>query len=385
MSKKIRIAVNTRLLQANKLEGIGWFSFETLKRITAAHPEIEFHYIFDGPFSKEFITSSNIHPHLYLPPTRHPKLWHWWLEYSLPFAFSRIKPDLFLSPDGFLSLRSKVPQVPVIHDINFEHRPQDCAKVAADFYRHYFPLFAQKATRIATVSQFSAQDIVNTYGIPADKIDVVYNGYNESYGPVDFEIREQVKKKVSKGKPYFLYVGSINPRKNVVNLLKAYEQFCERQGEVCGLVLAGAVMHENTEEEAYLWEMKHRKMVHFAGRVSVQELKDLLGSAFALTYVPWFEGFGIPLLEAMAAEIPIITSNTSSLPEVAGEAALYAGPDDTEAIALHMETLWLKPGVRNELIEAGKLKRMQFNWDKSADLLWQTLEKTFGHAHSIVK
>jgi hypothetical protein len=155
MSKKIRIAVNTRLLQANKLEGIGWFSFETLKRITAAHPEIEFHYIFDRPYAKEFITSGNIRPHVYLPPTRHPKLWHWWLEYSLPFAFSRIKPDLFLSPDGFLSLRSHVPQVPVIHDINFEHRPQDSAVAAAEFYRRYFPLFAEKAIRIATVSEFS--------------------------------------------------------------------------------------------------------------------------------------------------------------------------------------------------------------------------------------
>ena len=112
---------------------------EILKRITQNHPEIDFHFIFDRPFSQEFIFSKNITPHIIHPPTRHPFLWYVWFELTLPNLINKkINPDLFFSPDGFLSTKINTPSVNVIHDINFEHRPQDLAWTHSTYYRYYF-------------------------------------------------------------------------------------------------------------------------------------------------------------------------------------------------------------------------------------------------------
>lgn len=111
----MKIAVNTRLLLANRLEGIGWFSFQTLKRITKDHPDVHFIYLFDRDFDESFITSNNITPLIIGPQARHPFLYYAWFQWSVKQTLNRLKPDLFLSPDGFLSLGAKTRQLPVIH------------------------------------------------------------------------------------------------------------------------------------------------------------------------------------------------------------------------------------------------------------------------------
>ena len=165
------IAVNTRLLIHGKLEGIGWFTFETLSRITRDHPEHQFLFVFDRPFSPEFIFSGNVTPIVLSPPTRHPVLWYIWFELQIPRILKKYKADLFFSPDGYLSLQTKVRQLAAIHDINFAHRPKDLPWLKAKYYNYFFPLFARKAQRIVTVSSFSKEDIHKTYHIGNDKID----------------------------------------------------------------------------------------------------------------------------------------------------------------------------------------------------------------------
>src|SRR6056297_1014646 len=144
----MRIAVNVRLLLKDKLEGIGWFTYENLKRITQAHPEHEFIFIFDRPYDKSFIFSNNIKPIVVSPPTRHPLLIMTWFELQIPRILKKYKADVFLSPDGFLSLQTEIPQIGVIHDINFAHRPQDIPGAFRKYYNYYFPRFAKKATRL---------------------------------------------------------------------------------------------------------------------------------------------------------------------------------------------------------------------------------------------
>src|SRR6186713_1838153 len=112
----MKIAVNTRFLLKDKLEGIGWFTYESMKRITQQHPEHEFIFLFDRPYSPDFIFSSNITPKALFPPARHAFLWYWWFEGSVAAFLKKNPPDLFLSTDGFLSLRAPVKQVAVIHD-----------------------------------------------------------------------------------------------------------------------------------------------------------------------------------------------------------------------------------------------------------------------------
>jgi glycosyltransferase involved in cell wall biosynthesis len=178
-TKKTTVAVNTRLLMPGKLDGIGWFTYETLKRIVRAHPEIDFVFLFDRKYNKEVIFAENVQAVILGPPTRHPILWYIWFEFRIRAYLRRKKPDLFLSTDGFLSLHPKTPSVAVIHDINFEHRPADLPWLNRFYHRYFFPRFANKASRIVTVSEFSRRDIINQYEIPEDKVDLAYNGVNE--------------------------------------------------------------------------------------------------------------------------------------------------------------------------------------------------------------
>src|SRR3954471_1708357 len=156
------IAVNTRLLLKDKLEGIGWFTYESLKRITKSHPEHQFLFLFDRPFAEEFIFSDNVSPIVVGPQARHPFLWYWWFEQSLPKILHKQEPDLFLSPDGFLPLSYSSPAgikkckfLPVIHDLYFEHYPQEIPFLASKFFKRYFQQYVKKANRIATVSEYS--------------------------------------------------------------------------------------------------------------------------------------------------------------------------------------------------------------------------------------
>ncbi len=221
----MKIAVNTRLLLKNKLEGIGWFTYESLKRIVEWYPEHEFYFIFDRKYSEEFIFAENVHPIVIGPPARHPILIYWWYEFSLPGVLKRIDPDIFISPDAFLSLRSKVKDLIVIHDINFEHFPEHMPFKYRYYYKYFTPKFVKKAKRVATVSNYSKKDITNQYHIDADKVDVLYNGTNSLFVPISEEEKRNVRDKYSNGCKYFVFVGAFNPRKNLQNIFTAFDKF----------------------------------------------------------------------------------------------------------------------------------------------------------------
>ena len=235
----MKIAVNTRLLLKNKLEGIGWFSYETLKRITTQHKEHQFYFIFDRKFDESFIFSDNITPVVIPPQARHPLLYYLWFEKSIPRLLNKLQPDLFFSPDGYLSLSTPVKSMNVFHDLNFEHYPDDLPYPERTFYRHYFPQYARKAHRIATVSEFSKLDIIRQYKVDPDKIDVVYNGVNERYGPIPDSEKVLVRLKYTEGHPYFVFIGALHPRKNLTNLFKAFDLFRKDTGIGMKLMIIG--------------------------------------------------------------------------------------------------------------------------------------------------
>jgi glycosyltransferase involved in cell wall biosynthesis len=241
----MRIAVNTRLLLKDKLEGIGWYTYETLIRIVKAHPEHEFYFLFDRPYHQEFIFASNVHAVLVSPPTRHPILWYAWFELRLPKILRKLHIDLFLSPDGFLSLRSNIPSIAVIHDINFEHHPKDLKKSHRLFYRHFFRKYAQKAKRIVTVSEYSKNDIANLYSVSKNKIDVSLNGVNPNFHPIGTSQQIEVKNQYSNGHDYFLFVGALHPRKNIKRMLQAFDIFKEETKSTNKLLIVGAKMWWN--------------------------------------------------------------------------------------------------------------------------------------------
>lgn len=372
----MRIAVNTRLLLEGKLEGIGWFTFETLKRMAINHPEHEFIFIFDRPFSNDFIFSENITPVVIGPQARHPILFYIWFELQIPRVLKKYKADIFLSPDGYLSLRTKVPQLAVIHDINFVHRPDDLPWLIAKYYNYFFPKFARIAKRIATVSFYSKEDITRSFKVDYDKIDVVYDGINQIYEPLSEMDKNKVKQKYTGGSDYFLFVGALHPRKNIAGLLRAFDAFKSIDENKIKLVIVGGEMHKTGDIFQTYDDMRNKDDVIFTGRVSSNDLHDIFGGALALTFVPFFEGFGMPVVEAMSAGVPVICSNTTSIPEVGGNAVLYIDPLKIDQIADAMIRIADDSELRQSMIEKGFVQKEKFSWDETARLLWMSVEKT---------
>jgi glycosyltransferase involved in cell wall biosynthesis len=368
------IAVNTRLLIQGKLEGIGWFARETLLRITRDHPEHQFLFIFDRPFDDEFIFSGNITPIVLSPPTRHPILWYIWFELQIPRILKKYKADLFFSPDGYLSLSTSVKQLAAIHDINFAHRPKDLPWLTAKYYNYFFPRFARKAKRIVTVSFFSKEDITRSYRINSDKIDVVYNGVNTLYTPTSEEEKTKTKSDYADGRDYFLFIGSLHPRKNICGLLRAFDAFRTLVDSDMKLLIVGESMFKTNDIEMAYEGMRHKNDVVFTGRLGNEQLHQVLGAAMALTFVPFFEGFGIPVLESMNSGVPVICSNTTSLPEVGGNAVLYVDPFSMSQIKDAMIKLYQEKELRESLIQKGFIQKDKFSWDKTADLLWGSIQ-----------
>ncbi|MDB2621917.1 glycosyltransferase family 4 protein [Flavobacteriales bacterium] len=371
----MRIAVNTRLLLKNKLEGIGWYTLETLSRIVKSHPEHEFYFLFDRPYSQKFIFAENVHPIVINPPTRHPILWYLWFEHRIPRVLKKLEADLFLSPDGFLSLSNNTPSIAVIHDINFKHHPKDLKYLHRIFYNYFFKKYAQKADRIITVSDFSKTDICNSYQIDPSKIDVTLNGVNNNFHPIGLDQQIVVRKKYSEGKDYFLFVGALHPRKNISRLLQAFDEFKKNTKSSNKLLIVGAKMWWNKPLQTSFEEMKHKNDVIFTGRKSPEELNQLYASALAFCFVPYFEGFGIPIVEAMKCACPVITSNITAMPEIAGDAALLVDPFDTNEITQAMIKLNGNNELRSELSARGQMHAQHFNWNTTAQTLWESIEK----------
>ena len=371
----MQIVVNTRLLIENKLDGMGWFTYQTLKRISQHHPEVHFVFLFDRDFSPEFIFADNVTPIILAPQARHPILYYCWFQFSVKKILKKLKPDLFLSPDGFLVLGAKCKQLAVIHDINFLHYPKDVKWLSAYYYNYFFPRFAKIATRIATVSEFSKQEISKHYQISPNRIDVVYNGINDFIRPSTELEKTEIKSRFTLGEDYFIHIGSLSPRKNILNLVKAFSKFKSEKKSKMKLVLAGAGLWGLKEIHQIIDSEGLKGDVILTGRLSNEDLNLLLASSSALLLLSYYEGFGIPLIEAMQAEVPIICSNVSSLPEVVGEAAILVDPFNLDEIKNAMTKMLSDPLLRDNLIANARLQKQKFSWNRSADLLWESMMK----------
>ena len=373
----MRIAINTRLLVRGKMDGIGWFTYETTRRLIKAHPEHTFYLLFDrkpDPMFR-FTEYGNSVPVVLCPPARHPVLWWMFFELSVSMALKRYHIDLYVTPDGFMPLHTKTPVLSVIHDINFEHSADNLIPSHQRYMTRFFPQFARKATRIATVSEYSKQDIASTYSIDSKKIDVVYDGAHDGYRPHTDKEKAAVRQRFTNSMPYLIFISTILKRKNLANLLLAFDQVKEHDTRGLKLVVVGNRVWWQDELAAAYNGMHHQADVLMPGHVEPDELAALLSASEALVYPSYFEGFGIPILEAMYAETAVIASRTTSMPEVGGDAVLYIDPASPEDIA-HAISRLQEPNLRNELIEKGRHQREKFSWNHTSDLLWQSITHT---------
>jgi len=369
------IAINTRLLLTGRMEGIGRFTFEILKRITTKHKEHTFIFFFDRPYDSKFVFAENVIPIVLFPPSRHPILWFWYFEYSISKALKKYHADLFISTDGWMSLKTKVKSLQVLHDLHFLNSPESLPYLTRKYYRYFFPRFIQKANRIVTVSNFSRNEILANYPVDENTVDVVFNSTRTEYHPLNADEILHIRNEYSSDSPYFLFIGPIHPRKNADRIIEAFIEYKKKSGGPEKLLITGAHMWRNFGALKKSSIPNDSQDIIFTGYVSEETLFRITAGASCLLYVSLYEGFGIPILEAMSCDVPVITSNCSAMSEVAGDAALLVNPESVNSIADAIQRIQTNPNLRKELVQKGRINLQRFSWDKSAEKFWKIIEQ----------
>ena len=372
-SHSMRIAVNARHLLVNRLEGVGIVTDEVMGRMARSHPDDQFDYYFDRKYDPRFIHSANVHPHALHPVTRLPILIRYWLDFPVRKNVLKEKEDIFFSPDGFIPLGMSIPKVSMVHDVAYLRYPEHLQPRIRAFYKKWMPRYLAYTDHIITVSEFSKSELIAGYNIHPDKISVVYNGITYAYKPVSEDVKLKTRERYTNGKPYFVYLGAIHPRKNVLTLVKAFEQFKSLHASEHQLVLAGRASWHTDDVFKAIADSKWKDSIHLPGYIATADATTLVASAEAMIYPSLYEGFGLPLVEAMACGVPVICSNVSSLPEVAGNAALLFDPLDAGQLAHHLKRISSDEVLSKELITLGNERSKYFSWDKAAEQVYEIL------------
>lgn len=363
----MNIAVNVRLLNDNPLEGIPRFIWENLRRMIQDHPEDHFYLYFDKkPHSKykdfENVTAINIPL-----PTRLPILWNIWFDYLLPFYFKKNKIDVFFSGESYLSLRTRIPSLMVVHDLAYIHYPEYQKYTHVRYFEKRMPKFLKKADALVAVSKFTKHDIKKQFPYIQKDIKIAYNALPT------MPLVEEVDRYMAES--YFLYLGAIHPRKNILNLVKGFELFKKNNpSSPIKLVLAGRKAWMNEKLDRYIENSDIKNDILFTGMVSEEVKHQLFQHAKAFVYISQFEGFGIPVLEAFYHKIPVITSKDSSMEEISGGAAILINPNDVKEISNALQTIESGDFDRNKFTKKGNERIDFFDWQKSANTLYQTIK-----------
>jgi len=372
----MRIGVNTRVMLKHRMEGVARYTYETTKRMVLSHPEDDFVFFFDRDYDDDFLFADNVTGVIVTPQARHPLLWFTWFEISLPKALKKYKIDVFFSPDTYLSLGSDIPTLLTCHDLAYLHYPKHIPLLVRKYYQRYFPRFHKRADHIMAVSQSTKDDIVAQYGIDENKITVAYNACAENFKPINSIEKVNVRMKISDGKPYFIYIGSIHPRKNILRLVEAFEQFCQNEKKH-QLVILGRWAWNNDVLASKLKRTKNRDRIKLIDDME-GDISPYVAAAEALVYVSLFEGFGLPLIEAMQSAVPVIASDRGALKEVAGDAAILVDPVDVDAIANAMKVVIADDDLRDELIHKGETNVKMFSWDRTAAATYLQIANLYG-------
>lgn len=303
-------------------------------------------------------------------------LWHLFI---LPMKISRQKYDFVFLPAGNRRIFCRYPvfTITTFHDLSQFHIEQKYDKFRMFYIRKVVPFFLKKVEQIVAVSNATKQDIIEFYGIPENKITVIYNGFNEqkfNNKPAGKSIAEIL----GKNKKYILYVARIeHPGKNHLNLVKAYEKFPDKIKKEYDLVCAGGFKERSEEVLQYAKNSPDSGNINFTGFFPMQDLVDLYKNASVFAMPSFYEGFGIPLVEAMACGIPIACSDRGPLPEVGGKAVLLFDPDDPSDISNKIETILSDEKKRKEIIDSGLDRKKTFDWKQHAESIIKLFEDNY--------
>lgn len=299
-----------------------------------------------------------------------------WTHIRLSFEMMRRSPDVLFIPAHVLPIIHPRASVVTVHDLGYLYYPQAhrlLDRFHLDFSTRYN---AQAAIHLIADSQATKRDLVEHYGVDPAKITVVYPGYDSAaFRPVRGAAAiEAVKTRYGIGSEYILFVGTLQPRKNLTRLIEAYSSLATRQLK---LVIAGkrGWLYEGIFRQVE--ELGLERQVVLTGYVTEEDLPTLLSGARLFVLPSLYEGFGLPVLEALACGTPVVCSNASSLPEVVGDAAILVDPLDVEELAAAMERILGNEALQAELIERGLEQARRFSWERCARKTLAVLEESF--------
>jgi glycosyltransferase involved in cell wall biosynthesis len=365
-----KIVINTISL-LSKLTGIGRYTFEVCKRITQLGFNVDFNYFY-GYYSKK-LYMMDIPPSGKLAKTIKNYLAKYYrikktTRESLLFVsrFSHKKFDLYWEPNivPIKHLRSKY-LVTTIHDFSFHHYPECLPKENKEYLQKHFWNNIQKSDRIITVSNYIKGEIIDLLKYDEARIKVIYHGVDhDNFKPYDNSLLTEFKKSRNLPAKFILFVGSIEPRKNLKHVLKGYNSLPAAFKKECKFVLAGFSGWKN-DEVMDIIRREHDNIVYL-GYLSDLELAYLYNLASVFIYASLYEGFGLPPLEAMACGTPVIVSQSSSLPEVCGDAAYFVDPHSIDSISEGMTKVFSDSELRKSLVQRGLARAQSFTWDQSA-------------------
>jgi glycosyltransferase involved in cell wall biosynthesis len=357
--------------------GIGRYTRELVAALAEQAPGYAFH-LFAGEAG-----SRPAHP---LPGPnctwRHTRISQRWLarlwfrlRLPLPIELWTGPLRLFHATDFFLPPTNPgTRKLVTVHDLSYIHYPEIVMPGMSRLLNTWVPGSIARADHVIAVSEATRQDIITCYNTPADKVSVLYHGVSADFHPAHTPTAlAQVREKYNLGDaPFILTVGTIQPRKNYLRLIQAFAMLPRELG--VSLVIAGGRGWDN---QPLFDEVKRRKLndqVRFTGFVADADLPALYSAATLFAYPSLYEGFGLPVLEAMACGTPVVTSNTSSLPEVVGQAGIMVSPTDVESMAGSLEQALTDEAQRQRLAAAGKAQAATFNWQHTATQLLELYE-----------
>jgi glycosyltransferase involved in cell wall biosynthesis len=361
--RSIHVGVNAHLLSLDegyRSAGITWYIYNLLRYLPGAVPGIEYTAFLS---ERRYHSTRGLNVRVSRLPTDRPPIRILWEQILQPWTVRQAKIDLLYSPAYVGPLTSTCPFVVTVHDLSFLYYPQSFRTLNRTYLRIFTQLSIRRSRRIVAVSESTKRDLVQCYSLSPDKVDVVYNGVDPSFRPLPSEQVAAFRQETGLPERFILFVGTLEPRKNVVGLLEAYARLPKDRPP---LMLVGGKGWLYKEIFARVEALGLSNEVHFVGYVPAEALPLWYNAARLFVYPSFYEGFGLPALEAMACGTPVVTSMASSLPEVVGNAGRLVDPSDTEGLSVAMAQVIGSREEQEQMRAVGLAQAQEFSWEKTA-------------------
>ncbi len=359
--------------------GLHTYSHQLLHALAASYPQVAWH-AFVGDRAYQPPAGLRLHyPALGVSQPLQRILWE---QSMLPVLSRRLRLDLIHGLAHAIPVASRIPRVVTFHDLSFMHYPQAFRLHNRLYLQRMAAYSARHADAIIAVSQATAHDLQHLFAVAPAKITVVYNGIDPVYVPLPRDAVASYRQQAGWPERYILTVGTLEPRKNHLGLIEAYAHYRQISDDPAPLLIGGGKGWYYETIFQRVAELGLAEHVHFLGFVPLDALPWLYNGASLFVYPSLYEGFGLPVAEAMACGVPTITSNQSSLPEVAGDAALCIDPQQPQALAQAMHEVLSSRERQDDMRNKGLQQSARFRWDKTAAATMQVYQDVLTGPHS---